>query len=372
MVSGAAVLAAGLLICAAPVAAQEHPNDGLVHATVTFELVKRVHGAQRSALRPNAVESPDRIRRRKGEAQRGLEQLGHQLEPFLTSVRGARSPYPLLRDLILDYAHLRPIDQSDENGRMYIMYIGELYWPFPAPLLADLLRIRIRSPVSQATRDLLTVALRRWGRDTIEAATQEEALRRRRILGWLDSLESPGLLGMRWRRDQVINDLLRARLSPSDVARLRAAVASDDVTVQLGALRVLGTGGWVDDPTFYVPLLKHPAIDVQRAAFWALVFMRGDGALETLRTYAGRDEAVAARFRKERPVASALSQYNDVVAFDQRIGAPIPPPPPAVVKALAEASAARATAPVPELTPTPLTPPAAQEPAPLPEPAFPN
>ena len=59
---------------------------------------------------------------------------------------------------MLDYRYLRPPEQSPENGRMYIMYTGELSWRFPAPLLADMLRMRVVHRFPQPLKDVLSTA----------------------------------------------------------------------------------------------------------------------------------------------------------------------------------------------------------------------
>ncbi|MEE8409114.1 MAG: HEAT repeat domain-containing protein [Myxococcota bacterium] len=318
--SGLAVLGGVIAVCGAVQA--QMPLDGVEYTGQQFELVKRVSASQRSVINPQGAADADSFRRRTGEAQKGIDHLGHELGPFMASLRQPTSPYPLLKDVILDYTHLRHREQSDANGRMYIMFIGELYWPFPAPLLADLVRIRVASPLSQGIRDLLGVALRRWGRDNIEPVKISEDSRRREIEGWLEDLEAPALFGVRWKRDQVVNELLRARLLPADVHRLRAAARDGDATVRVSTLRVLGTGGWVEDPEFFAVLLADESVAVQRAAFWSLVFMRGNGNLAHLRSYAGRDEALAARVRQVLPVATELEVAIDIAAFNRTIGAP--------------------------------------------------
>ncbi|MEE8409269.1 MAG: hypothetical protein V3T05_06675, partial [Myxococcota bacterium] len=149
-----------------------------------------------------------------------------------------------------------------------------------------------------------------------------EAARRREIVGWLEELEVPALFGVRRKRDQVVNALLRARLLPGDVHRLRAAARGGDAAVRVSALRVLGTGGWVDDPEFFAVLLTGESVAAQHAAFWGLVFMRGDGNLTPLRSYAGRNEALAARVRQVNPLATELEVAIDIAVFNRAIGAP--------------------------------------------------
>src|SRR5437867_2270185 len=121
------------------------PADGLVYTSRSFELVKR-DMVPRSVIYPDAEPDESTVALRHDEAAQGLAHLAQQLEPFFATLRAEQSPYPLLRQVILDYQYVPPKDQSAEHGRMYIMYVGELSWPFPAPLLADLLRLRVAHP----------------------------------------------------------------------------------------------------------------------------------------------------------------------------------------------------------------------------------
>lgn len=318
--AGALALVGGVMaVCG--VARAQISLDGVSHTGQQFELVKRVNASQRSVIDPKGAADVGDFRRRTAEAQKGLDHLGRKLGPFMASLRSARSPYPLLAAVILDYTRLRHRQQSDANGRMYIMFVGELYWPFPAPMLADLLRIRVASPLSQGVRDLLNVVLRRWGRDNIESAKKSAAASRREIDGWLEDLEAPALFGVRWKRDRVVNELLSARLLPEDIERLRTTARKGDEAARINALRVLGTGGWVDDPEFFAVLLTDPSVAVQQAAFWGLVFMRGAENLPHLRSYAGLNETLAARLRQVLPVATELEVAIDVAVFRRAIGA---------------------------------------------------
>lgn len=317
-----------LVLAGSRASAQRIPLDGVAHATRHFELVKRVAAAQRSVINPNAPYDERARARRRLEAQSGLEQLGASLGHFFIELRSEKSAYPMLRDVILDYDYVQPKDQSVENGRLYTMYIGELYWPFPAPLLADLLRVRVVHPLPQPLRDLLTVALRRWGRDNIDRARGEsEAEELRRIAALISELESPKVAAVRWKRDSTVNQLVRSYLGPRSLARLRAAVRSESDSVRSAALEVLGRGGWIDEPEFFAELLEDRDIRIRRAAFWGLVFMRANRGISSLRSYIGRVDAIAARLREARAAPTAEQIATEVEGFDKAIGAePLPKP----------------------------------------------
>jgi hypothetical protein len=324
--AGAPALLSVFLLAGGSASAQRVPFGGVAHTTEHFELIKRVGVAQRSVIHPDATYDENTRRLQESEALWGLEQLGAGLGGFFAELRSERSAYPLLRDVILDYDYLQPRDQSAKNGRMYIMYIGELRWPFPAPLLADLLRVRVVNPLPQPLSDLLTVALSRWGRDNIDRARDRtEAEERQRIAELIAELESPRIAEVQWKRDRTVNQLVASHLDGTGVSRLCAAVQSASDDVRAAALEVLGRGGWVDEPRFFADLLEDRDAAVRRGAFWGLMFMRADRGLEALRTYHGRVEVIAARLREARAAPTAEQIVAEIEAFDQAIGAePLP------------------------------------------------
>jgi hypothetical protein len=272
-----------------------------------------------------------------------LAQLAGQLEGFLLQLRGPDSPYPLLDHAILEYQHLNPIEQTPERGRMYIMYVGELHWPFPAPLFADLLRIRVTHAFPQPLRDLLTTALFRWGRDHLDRAardTPEQARLKAAVL--LREIADAEVFKIRWRHDRVVNELLELALTPAEIAKLSQLAGSGEPVVRVAALRVLGNGGHLTDPGFYGGLLADPVPEARHAAFWALVQMREGRGLVLAQGYAGRAHAFAARLKEVRPSITNELVAAETLAFDQAVAAltrkpsppadpytasPAPPPP---------------------------------------------
>jgi hypothetical protein len=314
------------LFVGGPAAAEQVPLGGVTFDTEHFELVKRVGVAQRSVIHSSALRDPRARELREGEAKSGLAQLAADLSVFFAELRADESAYPLLRNAILDYRYLRPKDQSAENGRMYIMHIGELYWPFPAPLLADLLRVRVHDRMPQPLKDLLTVALTRWGRDNIDRARgRTDAEERQRVADLIDDLESNEVVEVAWKRTRTVNQLVRHPLDPPSIARLRAAVSSESSSVRAAAVETLGRGGWVGDPEFFANLLEDPDDAVRRAAVWGLLFMRDSRGIPILRDYKGRIDAVAARVRQARAAPTPNQIAAEIERFDQAIGAePLP------------------------------------------------
>ena len=295
--------------------------NGVSYTTNNFELIKKVV-AHRSVIYPEMQESAADVERREGEALAGLGGLGADLDEFVRSLRGPANPYPLLRGVLLDYRYLRPPEQSAENGRMYIMYVGELRWRFPAPLIADLLRMRVAHTFPQPVKDVLTTALVRWGRDNIEGPPQASpSTRREQTAAWLDDLSAADVVRVRWRHDRVIKDLTLARLDPDHVAALEELTRTGDVRVRVAALRVLGVGGHVRDPDFYARLLGDRAAEVRHAAFWGLVFMTGDRGLGAVQRFAGRADAIGARLKETRARVTVDLVNEQVRAFDAAVSA---------------------------------------------------
>jgi hypothetical protein len=294
---------------------------GVSYTTNNLELIKRL-GAQRSVIYPNQEEGPASTRQREGEALTGLGTLGADLDEFLHSLRSPANPYPLLRDVLLDYVFLRPPEQSPKSGRMYVMYVGELHWRFPAPLLADMLRLRVTHRFPQPVKDLLTTVLVRWGRDHIEGPSRPSpSLQREEIAGWLDDLDAPDVLRARWRRDQLIKKLMLADLHPDHITALQRLAERGDVRTRVAAVRILATGGHTKDPDYFAGLLRDPAIEVQHAAFWGLVYMPGSTALPFIQGYTGRAQAIGARLNELRAGVTAEVVREQVTEFDQAVAA---------------------------------------------------
>lgn len=294
---------------------------GVSYTSKNFELIKRV-GAHRSVIYPDLEESAADVERREGEARTGLGGLGAELDEFIRTLRGAGNPYPLLTNVVLDYRYLRPPEQSPENGRMYIMYTGELRWRFPAPLIADMLRMRVAHAFPQPLKDVLSTALMRWGRDHIEGPSQKSlSMRREETAGWIEDLSAPDIARVSWRHDQVIKNLMLASLDPDHVAALEKLTRTGEVRVRVAALRVLGSGGHLRDPALFVSLLGDKADKVRHAAFWGLVFMTGDRGLVPVQSYAGRAQAIGARLKEVRGGVTVELVTEQVRTFDAAVSA---------------------------------------------------
>jgi len=290
--------------------------DGVSYKTKNIELIKRV-GAHRSVIYPDQEESTADVERREGEAFTGLGSLGAGLDAFVRTLRAPGNPYPLLTNVVLDYRYLRPPEQSPDNGRMYIMYTGELYWRFPAPLLADMLRMRVAHRFPQPLKDVLTTVLMRWGRDHIDGPSQASpSARREQHLSWIEDLSAPDMVRVRWRHDQVIKNLKLANLDPDHIVALEMLARAGDVRARVAALGILGAGGHIQDPAFFAGLLGDDSNEVQHAAFWGLVFMTGDRALPSIQKYEGRAQAIGARIKDVRASVTAELVAEQVQAFD--------------------------------------------------------
>ncbi|MBI5508454.1 MAG: hypothetical protein HY903_06860 [Deltaproteobacteria bacterium] len=311
----------------APSAAAQAPGfGGVTLKSNYFELVKRAGEFDRSVIHPDETPDEDDRAQQDSQAATGMEVIAGPLAAFFAEVMGPRSPYPLLKDSILSYAYLRPMDQCPDQGRMYIMYVGELYWPFPAPLFADMVRIRVVYHLSPPARDLLTVALGRFGKEHIETPPEDaKEMPRLKVQELLENLQDPELTLIRWRRDQTIRELNRRTLTPAEVGALREIARGEVTAARVAALQVLGRGGLVRDVAFYASLLTDPAPEVQQAAFWALLFMGDAAGLAKIRDHAGLAAIVGARLRETNPALNDEQLADEVTAFVATLRAVTPP-----------------------------------------------
>ncbi len=296
---------------------------GVAYRGQWVELVKRVDPSPRSVIHGESPADEATAGWRYAEAQRALDELGQELDRYLATLRQAPSPYPLAAGIVLPYRYLTPRDYSPANGRLYVMYVGELDWPFPAPLVVDFLRMRVSEPLPQALHEVLTVVLRRWGRDHIEGP--QDAGRSARISAALAALAKGGTGGAR-----AGHELSRARLGPAQVLALKKLLTAGDPDIRAGAVNVLGGGGWLADPVDYVTLLADGDPEVRHAACWALLTLPGGAGLRQVRAFAGRREVLAARLREAHGEVTGARIDAELAALDLALdraaeGAPLDP-----------------------------------------------
>jgi hypothetical protein len=292
-------------------------------------------------IHPDEVLTDEMREAQDGEATSAMQVLSQPLEYFMAGLAGPDCPYPLLKGSILDYEYLRPMDESPARGRMYIMYVGELYWPFPAPLLADIVRVRVTWDTPHTVRDLLTALLIRWGRDHVEQPPPAaNEMPRLKVAELLEELREPGVERSSWRLDQAVRGLLRRALTAPEVVALEEIAKTGSTEARVGALRILGVGGWVKDVKLYAAMLNDKVPEVQRAAFWALLQHGDKAALKAVRGYPGRKEALTERLKEIHAAVSDEELSFESATLDWLIGsalggstprpaAPAPPPKPA-------------------------------------------
>jgi hypothetical protein len=314
----AAIVALAALGAATIVRAQSSFVAGVTYTSKYFELVKKMGVAARaSVIHPDEELTDDMRAAADGEALAAMQVLGQPLEAFMTRLAAADGPYPLLRGAILDYRYLRPMDESPEHGRMYIMYVGELYWPFPAPLLADMIRVRVTWDTPHTARDLLTAILVRWGRDNVEQPPADaKEMPHLKVQALLDDLKDPELAHTTWRMDQTVRELLRRKLTPPQVAALEAMAREASTPARLAALKILGVGGLVSDAKFYAGMLNDATPAVPQAAFWALLQLGDKAALKAVKDFPGRTSAIAARLNETHATVSGEELKFEVATLD--------------------------------------------------------
>ena len=321
---GAWTTLATAVVLGPPIVASAQPSlvGGVTYTSTYFELVKKMGVASRaSVIHPDETITDDMRAAQDGEAVSGMQVLGQPLERLMEKLAAPDCPYPLLKGAILDYKYLRPMDESPQRGRMYIMYVGELYWPFPAPLLADMIRVRVAWDTSHVTRDLLTTILVRWGRDSVEQPPPDaKEMPRLKVQALIDDLKDPEIERSSWRMLETVRELLRHRLTPPEVATLEAVARDGTTPARVGALRILGVGGWVMDARFYAPMLKDAAPEAREAAFWALLQLGDKEALNAAREFSGRSSAIAARLKETHAVVTDEELGFEVATLDWLIG----------------------------------------------------
>jgi hypothetical protein len=319
-----ATLVAGAVAWApADLSAQSSLIEGVSYRSTYFELVKKVGVAARaSVIHPDEVMTDGMRAAQDGEATSAMQVLSGPLDRFMATLVGPECPNELVRGAILDYEYLRPMDESPARGRMYVMYVGELYWPFPAPLLADILRLRVTWDTPHVVRDLLTSLLMRWGRDHIQQPPSDAGeMPRLKVAALLDELRDSDLEERSWKTDQAVQNLLRRTLTPPEIAAVEEIARAGGVRARVGALKILGVGGWVKDVKLYAAMLADKAPEVQRGAFWALLALGDKAALKAVKEYPGRKQAVAARLQETHATVSAPELEFETATLDWLIAA---------------------------------------------------
>ncbi len=305
-----------LLLLPCPVSELSMPAAGECFATPHVQLIKKAN-PERSALYPGRTATAQEEEARLGEAQRALALLAEPLERWLTDSSQGLLRQAWLEPLLLPNGpETVEIDAAVPPPQLYAMYIAELHWPFPAPLLADLLRLRLHWATPQALRDLLTVRLCRFGQDELILGPPVKPTASDTTDALFAELQNADSQRNQWLVERAARALTQRHLTANQIKQLVGLAQQGLPKARVQALKVLGKVGFAPGFALFAQALGSTELEERRAGFWGLWFGAQPEGLQKLASYPERQRFLRDRLKEVMSTTTEADELRELALFD--------------------------------------------------------
>lgn len=225
----------------------------------------------------------DEVKRREKESKPVIDSLGKELDAYFMKLRSKDTPYPWIREMLIDYQENTPNKRGNYKGENISIDISHLYASAGKGYLGEnrnrmpeFVCFRVKEDPWLPVKELLSCIVIQW---LFEYDKKYLALREKSGEVYFNEFmeKEPNIL--------VTDSLFILQYTQEYIQKFKKVAHASDAKRRFISLSILGRGFYIEDPTFFGNFLDDKDKDICREAMIALFLFPEDKGLNELKKH---------------------------------------------------------------------------------------